>query len=152
MTEGRGQFVSPGPGRRYPQAAVIQSVPGIGIALGARILGEVGDAGRFPAVRGLCAYACFVPVAWVGSGTSPTTASPTTPCGRRRSALRRSPRARRPTTGRGANANAGGAGHHHRRLRPDTLQSLDRNIFTEWHSRYGAADSSCTGTSTGASG
>ncbi|MFJ9033599.1 IS110 family transposase [Streptomyces sp. NPDC102274] len=53
----------------HPHAAVIQSVPGIGTVLGARILGEIGDAGRFPTARGLCAYAGVVPVAWA-SGLS----------------------------------------------------------------------------------
>ena len=47
----------------YPTAPVIESVPGIGVILGARILAEIGnDPGRFTTARGLRAFAGTAPV------------------------------------------------------------------------------------------
>ncbi|MYQ82556.1 MULTISPECIES: IS110 family transposase [unclassified Streptomyces] len=49
----------------HADALVLQSFPGIGPLLGARILGEIGDEpGRFATARNLCAYAGVVPVVW----------------------------------------------------------------------------------------
>ncbi|BDT39477.1 IS110 family RNA-guided transposase [Streptomyces yaizuensis] len=52
---------------RHPYYPVLVSFPGVGDTMGARILGEIGDIGRFT-VRGLCAYAGVTPVTW-SSGT-----------------------------------------------------------------------------------
>ena len=47
----------------HPTAPIIESVPGIGVILGARILAESGDdPSRFTTARGLRAFAGTAPV------------------------------------------------------------------------------------------
>jgi hypothetical protein len=66
----------------HPDAGVIRSLPGLGIILGARVLGELGDApGRYPDAKSRRNYA----------GTSPVTRA----SGTRRAVLARHARNRR---------------------------------------------------------
>ncbi len=53
----------------HPLAAVLTSMPGIGVRTGARILLEVGDASAFPSAGHLAAYAAIAPISRI-SGTS----------------------------------------------------------------------------------
>jgi transposase len=52
-----------------PEAAILVSLPGIKMRLGARILNEIGDVRRFPTAAHLASYAGLGPASW-RSGTS----------------------------------------------------------------------------------
>jgi transposase len=54
---------------RHPEAAIVTSMPGFGARLGARVLVDIGDIGRFPSSAHLASYSGLGPTPW-RSGTS----------------------------------------------------------------------------------